>query len=262
MLKLDEKFYNKTKHKLANGEKVIGSWLQLASPISAEIMAKSGFDFLIVDMEHGPGDVLTLMSQLQAINAYGVDVIVRAPWNDFVTIKRILDVGTHGVHVPYVNTKEETIAAVKACKYPPEGNRGIAGSPRASGYGMNSRNYLENANKEILVYVALETPTAVANLDDILTVEGVDGIFIGPADLSTSMGHFFNPSHPEVQETIRKIEEKVLKTNKFLGTVASDFEAAKKLYDRGYQLLIAMSDSGVLATSSRKMVEQFNETYR
>jgi 2-keto-3-deoxy-L-rhamnonate aldolase RhmA len=262
LLKLDERLFNKTKHKLKNKEKVLGAWLQLSSPISAEIFARSGFDFLIVDLEHGPGDVLTLIGELQAANAYGVEVFVRAPWNDFVAIKRILDAGAMGIHVPYVNTKEEAIAASKAAKYPPKGIRGIAGSPRASGYGINVKNYLENANDEIVVYVALETPAAVSNLDEILSVDEVDGIFIGPADLSTSMGHFFNPTHPEVAKTIRGIEEKVFKTEKFLGTVAPNFDAAHELYQRGYQLVIAMSDSAVLASSSKALVENFKKIYR
>ena len=121
----------------------------------------------------------------------------RLPWNDLIAAKRVLDCGVMGMHIPYVNTKEEAENAVKFCKYPTRGIRGIAGSPRAAGFGMNKGSYLQRANDETIVMVAIETPIGVANLDEILKVEGVDGIFIGPMDLSTSMGCFGNPSAEE-----------------------------------------------------------------
>ncbi|MEG0591318.1 MAG: aldolase/citrate lyase family protein, partial [Lachnospiraceae bacterium] len=246
MLPLNEKFYNRTKHLLQDGKKTVGAWLQIASPFTAEIMARSGFDWLMIDMEHGPGDILTLISQLQAIKGYGVDTFVRAPWNDFVAIKRILDAGVNGILVPYVNTREEAEAAVQAMQYPTKGIRGVAGSSRAQGYGLGNDNYFPYADEEVMLMVAMETPEAVGNLDEILKVEGLDGIFIGPMDLATSMGHFCDPSHPEVQEMIRTIEKKVGASNKFLGTVAGNFEKAKALYEKGYQYVVTMADGVAL----------------
>ena len=261
MLPIGEQFINKAKHRLKAGEKLIGAWAQLCNSMSVEIMARSGFDFLVIDMEHAPGDYLTLLSQLQAIGKYDTMPAVRIHWNDFITIKKILDLGVHCVHVPYVNTALEAEAAVKATRYAPEGIRGIAGSPRACGYGISGKDYFEHANRELLVYIALETPESITSLDDILKVDGVDGIFIGPMDLATSMGYLGNPQHPAVQSKIREIEEKVLHSGKFLGTVAANYEVAQELYDRGYQYIIAMSDSVELSKQSLKLVSDFKSQY-
>lgn len=262
MLPFGKQFKNEGKKRLQNGEKLIGSWAQLCSSMSTEILARSGFDFVLIDMEHAPGDTMVLLSQLHAIGNYDAMPIVRVPWNDFVTMKRVLDTGAHGIHVPYVNTAEEAREAVKAVRYAPEGIRGIAGSPRALGYGMGGKDYFEHANEEILLYIALETPESIENLDEILKVDGVDGIFIGPMDLATSMGHLGNPQHSEVQEKIREIEEKVFNTDKFLGTVAANYDIAKSLFEKGYQFVAAMSDSIELSKQSKALVDKFQEDYR
>ena len=262
MLPIGTKFTNQMKHDLRQGKKLLGAWLQLCSPMSAEIFARAGFDFLIIDMEHAPGDTMTLLSQLHAMGKFPVSSLVRAPWNDFVTIKKILDVGVQGIHVPYVNTAAEAKEAVRAVRYAPEGIRGIAGSPRACGYGLDGKNYFENANAEILMYVALETPEAVANLDAIMEIPEVDGIFIGPMDMAASMGHIGNPGHPDVQKVFAEVEKKVIGSGKFLGTVAGDYDAASALFKRGYQLVIAMSDSIELSKRSRGMVDSFTKDFR
>jgi len=142
-------YENTLKTKLKAGKKTAGAWAQIASPFTAEILSNAGFDYLMLDMEHGPGDILTLISQIHAMKGSGSVPLVRTPWNDFVVIKRILDAGAQGVLIPYVNNRAEAEEAVKACKYPLEGNRGVAGSPRAPGYGQNIRNYLQRANEEI-----------------------------------------------------------------------------------------------------------------
>ncbi len=261
MLKKTEYFENKTKALLKEDKKTIGAWLQLASPLTAEIIAKSGFDWALIDMEHGPGDIMSLIGQCQALKAYDVEPFVRAPWNDMVIIKRILDAGVYGVLVPYVNTAEEAKAAVAAAKYPPEGVRGIAPSPRAGGYGMHSMNYLKHANDQTLVVVAIETPEAVSNIDKILAVEGLDGVFIGPMDLATSMGHFCNPAAEEVQNAIKIVEKAVLKSDKFIGTVAGNMDQAASLYEKGYTFVVAMSDSVSLGKLAIENIETFNKKY-
>lgn len=261
MLRQNEVFYNKVKWLLKERKKTIGAWLQAASPITAEIFGKAGFDFAMVDMEHGPGDIMTLIGQLQALAKYDVAPFARAPWNDPVMIKKMLDAGLYGILIPYVSTKEEAEAAVRACKYPLEGIRGIAPSPRAGGYGMNGNLYLENANEQLVVMTAMETPEAVAHIDEIVQVSGLDGIFIGPMDLATSMGHFCDPKHPEVQEAIKKIETAVKGSGKFLGTVAGDFEAAQALYEKGYSYVVVMSDTTSLAKLAMANVKRFKETY-
>ena len=183
---------NKTtvKQRLKSGKATCGAFLQMNSHVSAEILSRAGFDWLIVDMEHGPVDIDGLLRQLQAIGcASACAPFVRAPWNDPVAIKRILDTGAQGIVVPYVNTREEAEAAVSACLFPPEGTRGAAMSPRAAGYGMSTTGYFARANAETIVIVSVETEQAMNNLDDILAVEGIDGIFIGPMDLAISLGH-------------------------------------------------------------------------
>ncbi len=259
MLPIGTQFENPVKQRLLKGEKLLGSWAQLCSPMSSEILARAGFDFLLIDMEHAPGDFMVLMSQIQAMGRYPAAPIVRVPWNDFVTIKRTLDTGATGIHVPYVNTAAEAEAAVRAVRYAPEGIRGIAGSPRASGYGMSVQNYITRANEELLLYIALETQESVDNLDAMLKVKGVDGIFIGPMDLATSLGYLGNPGHPDVQQVIRGIEKKVLGSGKFLGTIAGGYDQAKELFDRGYQYVVAMSDSTALMKQAYDLVQKFKQ---
>jgi 2-dehydro-3-deoxyglucarate aldolase/4-hydroxy-2-oxoheptanedioate aldolase len=254
-------FENPLKRKWKAGQRTAGAWLQIGSPMTAEIMSRAGFDWLMIDMEHGPGDIPTLVAQLQAMNGFGVTPLVRAPWNDLVILKRILDAGAAGVLVPHVNTRAEAEAAVRACRYPPAGHRGIAGSPRAAGYGQKIMDYLSRANDEILVLVAVETPQAVTNVDDILTLPDLDGIFIGPMDLSTALGHFGDPAHPDVQATIAEIEKKVLGSGKALATVANSWEQARSLYDKGYHALTLMADGVSLARLAQETVAQFRDTY-
>lgn len=253
---------NRVKKLLKDGKPTAGAWLQLTSTFSAEIMARAGFDWLIIDLEHAPGDFMNLAAQIQAMSCTDCVPFVRAPWNDSVTIKRILDTGVMGVLVPYVNSAEEARDAVAACKYPPEGVRGVAASPRAAYFGQNSMDYLRSANDEIVIITAVETGEAVENLDEILAVEGLDGIFIGPMDLATSMGHFGDASHPEVQEAIGIIEKKTFAAGKFLGTVAGNWEQAKAKYEKGYQLLMLMSDSVGLAGLASRTMAGFDEEYR
>lgn len=261
MLHLEEPFVNPVKHLLKDGKKVLGAWLQMASPYAAEIFAKAQVDVLMVDMEHGPNDILSLIEQFRAMGRFSAVPFVRAPWNDMVTIKRILDAGAYGVLVPYVNTAEEARAAVSYCKYPTEGVRGVAPSPRAPGFGMNSANYMRHANDEVLVMTAVETLEAVDNIGALLEVEGLDGIFIGPMDLATSMGHFCDPSHPDVQAAIRRVEEAVIGSGKFLASVSGGMEEAKKKYDRGYGLVIPFADGGTLGAAAMKHVQAFREAY-
>jgi len=251
---------NYVKKLLKQGQPTAGSWIQTCSPIAAEIAAMSGLDWILIDMEHSPVGFETLLNIVQAVQSKNAVPFVRAPWNDFVAIKRILDTGVYGVLVPYVNTREEAEMAVKACKYPPLGIRGIAGSPRANDYGT-SQERARRANDEICVITQVETMKAVENIDEILKVEGLDGIFIGPADLSTSMGYFFNPKHPEVQKVIAGIEEKVKASGKFLGTVCSGWEEASDLYDRGYQFVTVMADGASIAATAKQRMQQFREKF-
>lgn len=261
MLKKDEVLCNKVKWMLKEGKRTIGSWLQLGSSLAAEIVAKAGPDWVLIDMEHGPYDIPSLLSQLQAISKYDVVPLARAPWNDIVAIKQILDCGVMGILVPYVSTREEAERAVRACKYPPQGIRGIAGSPRASGFSMDGKRYLENANEQIMIMIQVETSLAVENIEELVAVEGVDGIFIGPMDLSCNMGHFAAPGDAEVQAAIRRVEEVVFRSEKFLATVAANMQEAETLYRRGYGLIVPMSDSSTLGRAAKDTFSEFHQMF-
>src|SRR5215470_7383166 len=161
----------------------IGLWSSLASNIGAEIVADSGFDWILLDMEHSPNEVPILLAQLQAMTRGTATPVIRPAWNDPVLIKRVLDIGAQSVLLPYVQNAEEARRAVAAVRYPPAGIRGVAASSRASRYGR-VKDYLKNANGEICLLVQVETRAALDQLEEIAAIEGVDGVFIGPSDLS------------------------------------------------------------------------------
>jgi 2-dehydro-3-deoxyglucarate aldolase/4-hydroxy-2-oxoheptanedioate aldolase len=262
-MRMSPLFENRVKHMIKAGKKTAGAWAQLCSPLSAECLARGGFDWVLIDMEHAGGDVLTLVSQCQAIAAAGTEAVpfVRVPWNDLVWIKRILDAGAYGLMIPYVNTKEEAVRAVQACKYPPQGFRGIAGSVRAAGYGRDTASYLKRANDEVFVMLQVETMQAIENLEAVASVPGVDALFIGPMDLSTSMGYFGNPAAPEVQAAIATAEAKAKKLGMPLGTISGSWEQAKGLYERGYQLVTLMSDSVLISRVGAETMAKFREAF-
>ncbi len=251
---------NRVKRTLRAGGKTCGAWMQLCSPISAEIMAHAGFDWLLVDLEHSPCSFETLTHQFQAMAATDVIPVARAPWNDVVPIKRILDAGAYGVLIPWVNSQHEAVAAVRACKYPPEGVRGVAGV-RAAGYGRHAKEYQQRANAEVMVMIQIETRAAVENVKEILAVSGIDVAFIGPADLSAACGHLGDPAHPEVKAAIARIEEAAQAARVPLGTVAQGWEQAEALYERAYQLVSLSGDTAILARTSSDLVKRFRERY-
>ncbi|MCI8649441.1 MAG: hypothetical protein HFG20_04925 [Anaerotruncus sp.] len=254
-------YFNRVKAVLKAKGKVSGAWLHLASNISAEIMASAGFDVLVIDAEHSPVDYQTVLSMCQAIKGTGAVPFARAPWNDLIALKRLHDCGVAGVSVPYVNTKEEALEAVSRCKYPPAGIRGIAGSVRAAGYGQNQGQYLQRANDENLVMVAIETMIGVENLPSIMEIDELDGIFIGPMDLSTSMGLMGQYQHPDFMAAVKRVEDLVIPSKKFLATVANNFEDAKVLYERGYNLIVMMSDSVDLMKLAKERAQAFKDCY-
>ncbi len=253
---------NSIKQVLKAGGKVSAGWLQAASNITAEVMAESGFDVLMIDMEHAPGDIQKLIGQIQATKGEPAVPFVRAPWNDFVQIKKILDAGVYGLLVPYVNNANEAIQAVKAARYPVNGIRGVAGSPRAAHYGNKASDYLKKANEDIFIMIAVETPQAVENLDEILETEGLDGIFIGPMDLATNMGYFADASAEDVKSAIAEIESKVMNSGKILATVSGDMQDAFEKYKRGYSLVVFMSDTTTLGAVAREKVDAFKKEFQ
>lgn len=250
---------NTVKRALREGRPTAGAWLALCSGISAEIMSRAGFDWLLIDMEHGHGDYQTLLAQLQGIEGSPTIPIVRVQWNDPAVIKRVLDLGAYGVMVPWVGNRDEAEAAVRAAKYPPEGIRGIAGSHRAGGYGRHAAEYWKRANDEILVVIQVETATAVADIEGIAKIPGVDVLFVGPADLSTSLGHRGDPGHADVQAAMAKIERAAQANRIALGNITRNWDQARELYGKGYQFLTLCSDTSLLVQGADAMVSRVRQ---
>lgn len=249
---------NSLKQKLRDGQKVLGCWLHLESTIGAEMLALTGFDFLIIDHEHGPGSVMSAISTMQAMNGTDCVPLVRVPWNDTVYLKRILDAGAEAIMVPSVDTPEEAENVVKACRYPPQGVRGAAHTiVRASSYGMESDRYLKDNGKELLIVCQVESVKAVKNIDALLAVEGVDMWFIGPMDLSGSTGKLGDMTNPEFLDLRRKAEEAIVASDKLLGGLPVAEDPADAMFARGYDLAVGASDVVMLRNAALEHLKTF-----
>lgn len=248
------------KEKLKNGTATIGSWITIGHTAVAEIMAKVGFDWLVVDMEHSAITLSEAQQLIQVIELSGVTPLVRVGENNPLLIKRVMDAGAHGVIVPMVNSKEDAVNAVKAVKYPPVGTRGV-GLARAQGYGMEFEKYKEWVNKNSIVVVQIEHIEAINNLKEIMNVEEVDAGIIGPYDLSASMGYPGEFNRKEVQEMLSKFLEvsKVLKKPAGFHVVFPDSEDAKIKIDLGFNFLAFGLDTLFLATKARAELSRIKE---
>ena len=225
---------NTTKAKLAAGEAVFGCFFRYAEPTLAEYVALQGWDFLIYDGEHGSLQPRDVEGLCRAAELRGVTPIVRATTNQAHVILRFLDTGAHGVHVPWVNTPAGVEAAVQAVKYGPRGQRGLAGS-RAADWGLTESlaAYTERANRELLVVIHIETAEAVAAVEDYAAIDGVDVLFIGPTDLSHSLGHPGNAAHPDVVAAMDRVAEVVAPSDRTLGIYAGSPEFASAWLEKG-----------------------------
>jgi len=230
---------NELKRSLEADEQVYGTWMTLEAPIVPEMLSTMGFDYFVFDTEHSPLDVLTVQGLIQAMRQdSNTTPIVRVKWNDLVAIKRALDIGAYGVLVPWVNSKEEAEIAVEATRYGPEGLRGC-GPRRAA---MFDPEYLETANDELLVICQIETRKAVENIEDICSVEGVDVTYIGPADLSASLGHLGDMSHPEVQEAIDRVYDATKEAGLAAGIHMGSGKTIEDRMERGYNFITIGND--------------------
>ena len=247
---------NAFKHALAAKRRQVGLWSSLCSNIAAEIISDSGFDWILLDTEHSPNELPGLLSQLQALAGGTATPIVRPAFNDTVLIKRILDIGAQSLLVPYVQDAEAARRAVAATRYPPKGVRGVTASGRASRYGRVA-GYLKRADAEICVLVQVETPTALDQLEAIAAVDGVDGVFIGPADLAASLGHIGNPQHPEVQEAIEDAARRLKKAGKPGGILTFSEEEAQRYIGWGYSFIAVGSDLGLLSRGADALAAKF-----
>ncbi|SNS49580.1 2,4-dihydroxyhept-2-enedioate aldolase [Noviherbaspirillum humi] len=250
---------NSFKAAIQSGKPQIGFWLSLANPYTAEICATAGYDWLLIDGEHAPNDVRSVLAQLQAVAPYPGHPIVRPVAGEAPLIKQMLDIGAQTLLVPMIDTAEQARDMVKAVRYPPHGIRGVgAAVARASLWGDRG-DYLQRANDEVCLLVQAETATALDNLEAICAVDGVDGVFIGPADLSASLGHLGNPGHPDVQQVIDDTIHRILKSGKAAGTLTSDIAAARRYLDMGCQFVAVGIDTRALAGSVRALRAEFKD---
>lgn len=247
---------NQFKAGMAAGRVQIGLWCSLCSNLAAEIVADSGFDWLLLDTEHSPNEVPDILAALQAVQGRASSPVVRPAWNDPVLIKRYLDIGAQTLLMPYVQNAEEAKRAVAATRYPPTGIRGVTGSGRASRFGRVT-DYLKKANDEVCVLVQVETREAMRELDAIASVEGVDGVFIGPSDLSASFGHIGNPAHPEVQAAIEDAGKRIRKAGKGAGILTGNEDEAKRYIGWGYNFVAVGTDLVLLARATDGLAKRF-----
>lgn len=231
---------------LRAGQRQVGLWVSLSHAYAAEAVAPAGYDWALLDMEHSPNELHSLLGQLQAFERSGTTAIVRPDWNDPVTVKRLLDLGAPGLLFPMVQTPAEAEAAVAACRYPPRGKRGVAGTTRANRFGRVSDYYTEVENQTAIL-IQLETRSAVANAAAFAEVEGVDGVFFGPADIAADIGRLGAPMHPEVWDLIRPAARALIDRGMPVGTLVSEADFAAELLNDGFSFVACGSDAGLLA---------------
>lgn len=251
---------NNFKQRLRSGEAQIGLWLGLADAYCAELAANAGFDWLLIDGEHAPNDLRGMLAQLQAVAPYPGQPVIRPVIGDTALIKQVLDIGAQTILVPMVESAEQAFQLVRAVHYPPSGIRGV-GSALARASRWNSiPDYLNKADEQICLLVQIENRKGLANLDAIAAVEGVDGIFIGPADLSAAMGHRGNPGHPEVQTAIEDAIVRIKKAGKAAGILSADETLARRYIELGAAFVAVGVDTTVLMRGLQTLAGKFKKT--
>jgi 4-hydroxy-2-oxoheptanedioate aldolase len=247
---------NHFKRAIKAGRSQIGLWCTLASNVSIEILAGSGFDWLVLDTEHSPNELPMVYSQLQAVMEGTAHPIVRPPWNDMVVLKRYLDAGVQTFLIPTVQSEDEARAAVAYSRYPPRGVRGFAGTSRSSRFGR-IKDYHIRCEEEICVLVQIETQRGLDNLEAIARIEGVDGVFIGPGDLSAGIGHLGNQDHPEVRRVIEDAMRRIVACGNAPGILTGDEAFARRCIELGCLFTAVGSDAGLLARGSEQLARKF-----
>ena len=238
---------------LKSRDKQIGLWISLASNIAAEVTAHAGFDWALIDMEHSPNDYRSVLGQLQVFAGSDTTALVRVEWNDTVAVKKLLDIGAQGLLFPMIQSVEEARRAVAATRYPPKGVRGVSGTTRATRYGR-VKDYLGRVEDETAVLLQVETQAALDAAEDIAAVDGVDGIFFGPADIGADMGLLGNPMHPDIWARIRPVAKALMARGMPVGTLVTDPGFAAELMDEGFTFVACGLDTGLLARASDKLL--------
>ncbi|MEN3148888.1 4-hydroxy-2-oxoheptanedioate aldolase [Neorhizobium sp. IRAMC:178] len=249
---------NSFKNALRERQTQIGFWQALANSYTVEISADAGFDWLLLDAEHAPNDIPLLVSQLQAMRGSGSHAVIRSPIGETYIIKQLLDIGAQSILVPMVDSHEQAEELVRAVSYPPRGVRGVgAALARASRFNRIT-DYLQTANDEICLLVQIESRKGLAALDEIATVEGVDGIFIGPADLAADMGYLGKPGSPEVQAEVEQALRRIQSHGKAAGILTADLALARRYVDLGATFVAIGNDVTLFANATTRLLEDFN----
>ena len=246
------------RQQLSRGEAILGCFLSFGSAQTAEIMAAAGYEWAVIDLEHGAGNEQDALAQMQALATRRCITIVRVESTARQRVHRVLDFGAHGIMFPRIDTAEEARSAVAAMRYPPAGVRGVALSNRACGYGSNARPYMEGSHA-LLTVVQIESPTAVANSEAIASVEGVDVLFIGPADLSHSMGILGKFEHPDFVSAARRTVQAALSHDKQCGILLPNPKDIRKYFDMGFRFIAAGSDAGLLNNAAMSFVQSLHK---
>jgi 4-hydroxy-2-oxoheptanedioate aldolase len=249
---------NKFLASIRGGQPQIGLWLGLASAFATEAVAGAGFDWLLIDTEHSPNDLSSVMAQLQVLAAHPVTPIVRPDWNDTVLVKRLLDIGAPGLLFPMVQTPDEAARAVAATRYPPRGVRGVSGCTRANGFARMS-DYFSRIEEETAVIVQVETRAAIEQSLRIGQVDGVDGVFFGPADIAADLGLLGKPNDPAVWEVIRPAARKLMDAGIPVGTLVFDPAFAKGLLAEGFSFVACGSDAAILARGADALISKMRD---
>ncbi|MFO8089116.1 MAG: aldolase/citrate lyase family protein [Desulfatiglandaceae bacterium] len=240
-------------------EFMAGSWCNLGSPITVEMAARAGFDWILIDQEHGPGDNMTLLHQIQAADAGSAPVIVRIAWNEMPRFKRVLDLGAAGVMVPYVQTPQEAADVASFMRYPPEGVRGVASSPRATGFGPDFPEYFDAANRNLLTVVQVETAKAVENLEAIASVPGVDVLFVGPLDLSISLQKPGRFNDPDFISVLKNISAVVKSAGKAAGILLPGLSELPLAVELGFTFVAVGTDGGTVTAGMKEYITAMNK---
>jgi 2-dehydro-3-deoxyglucarate aldolase len=249
-------FPNAFRRDLRAGRRLIGCWMSLTSPVTAEIVGLAGFDWLLLDGEHAPNDLGSFVLQLMALKDSPSAPVVRPQSNDAVLVKRLLDAGFHNFLIPMVDSEDDARRAVAATRYPPAGVRGVSVSMRGNRYGTVP-DYQRVANDNIVVAVQIESPTAVDNVDAICAVEGVDAVFLGPSDLAATLGRLGQPSHADVQDAIRRVVERARAAGVAVGILAPVEADARRYIEMGVTMVAVGSDQGLLRAATQALRDRF-----
>jgi 4-hydroxy-2-oxoheptanedioate aldolase len=244
------------KERLKNNEAVHGCWINMGSPVSSEIVGSAGFDWVLIDLEHGVGSEPSLINQLQALEGTGTTPIIRAESMEIARVKRVLDMGASGIMFPQIQNAEEAALAISNMYYPPKGRRGLAKMIRATKYGTDFENYFDNAEINLLGVIQIETLESLNHLDEIAAIDGVDVLFLGPSDLSLALGILGRWDHPDFIQAVEAIGRAARKAGKAAGVLFFDVNQYEFYYQQGFRFLASGSDMIFVSEGAIKLAKE------